>query len=160
MSSDPVDAANEPCSSDTSVSSPVTSASSSFCTARASVKSALLQRGMPTFLMLAWSNSATGLLKCPCHVAPRTRSLTVVSVIIAAPLAIFVPSACNSFTFGIVEFAKEIPYGRHRRDDVRLVSSVRDDVVRPLLEPQVLTAVIPAAVHQLDGVQRATAHPG
>ena len=39
------------------------------------------------------------------------------------------------------------------------IAAVGDYVVRPLLQPQVLTPVVPADVHQLDGVERAAAKP-
>ncbi len=52
-----------------------------------------------------------------------------------------------------------VPDGGVARDDVRLVAAVGDDVVRPVLEGKVLPAVVPADVHQLDRVERASSSP-
>ena len=46
-------------------------ASTSCCTARAMVWSLSSQAGIPTFLMLAYMASASGLLKCPGQAVPR-----------------------------------------------------------------------------------------
>ena len=70
-----------------------------------------------------------------------------------------VPDAPHPHDVVVVGFAEEIPDARRRRDDVRLIAAVGDDIVRPLLYPQVLAAVVPRDVHQLDRVERAAAAP-
>ena len=59
----------------------------------------------------------------------------------------------------VLRLAKEIPDRGTRGNDVRLVTAVRDHVVDPVLETQMLAPVIPAGVHQLDGIKRAPASP-
>jgi hypothetical protein len=45
-------------------------------------------------------------------------------------------------------------------NDVRLIATVGDDVVRSLLERQVLAPEVPADIHQFHGVERAAPPPG
>ena len=59
----------------------------------------------------------------------------------------------------VVGLAEVVPDGGVRRDDVGLIAAVGDDVVRPLLDAEVLAAEIPGDVHQLHGVERRTAAP-
>ena len=61
---------------------------------------------------------------------------------------------------GIVELAEVIPDGRFGGDYVGLVAAVDDDVMRALLEPQVLAAEFPPDVHQVRGVEGAAPLPG
>ena len=63
------------------------------------------------------------------------------------------PDACR------LDLAHEVPDGRRRRHDVRLIAAVDDDVVRALRRVQMLAAEVPRHVHELDGVQRAAAAP-
>ena len=60
----------------------------------------------------------------------------------------------------VVGLAEEVPDRRGRRDHIRLVAAVGDDVMRALLDPEVLAAVVPPNVHQLDRVERAAPVPG
>src|SRR4029077_156836 len=55
--------------------------------------------------------------------------------------------------------AEVVPDRRVRWDDVRLVAAVGDDVMRSLLQPQMLAAEVPAGCHQFDGVERRAAAP-
>ncbi len=59
-----------------------------------------------------------------------------------------------------LDLPDEVPDRRLRGDHVRLVAAVGDDVVRALKRVHVLAMVVPADVHQLDGVERAPAAPG
>ena len=59
----------------------------------------------------------------------------------------------------VVALAEEVPDAGRRRHHVRLVAAVADDVVRALLDAQVLAPEVPADVHQLDRVERAAAVP-
>ena len=59
----------------------------------------------------------------------------------------------------IRRLAEVVPDRGRARDDVGLIAAVGDDVVRALLERQVLAAEVPADVHQLHGVERAAAAP-
>ena len=98
MSSDPPPvlsaSSDRPLQVPTRVASPCSRMPSSFCTARASVWSASLHCGMPTFWMFALAASATARLKCCGQADPSTRvGSSVVSVIIAAPCAILSPIA-------------------------------------------------------------------
>ena len=65
----------------------------------------------------------------------------------------------SSLIFGYVGLAEVIPDGGRPRDDVGLVAAVGDDVVRALLERQMLATEVPADVHQLHSVERAAAAP-
>ena len=60
----------------------------------------------------------------------------------------------------VVGLAEVVPDRRVARHDVRLIAAVGDDVVRALLEAQVLAAEVPADVHQLDRVERALPRHG
>ena len=65
----------------------------------------------------------------------------------------------SSLIFGYVGLAEVVPDRGVPRHHVGLVAAVGDDVVRPVFERQVLAAIVPADVHQLDGVERAAAAP-
>src|SRR5580658_9638551 len=58
-----------------------------------------------------------------------------------------------------IELAEEIPDRCQRRDHVRLVAAIGDYVMRALIGTKLLTAEIPADVHELDGPQRVTPAP-
>src|SRR2546422_7905091 len=55
--------------------------------------------------------------------------------------------------------AEEIPARGFGWDDIGLIAAVHDDIVRALLGAKMLTAEVPADVHQLNGVERAPALP-
>ena len=61
--------------------------------------------------------------------------------------------------FRILQLAEKIPDARVGGHHVRLVATVGDDIVRTLLQAQVLAAIVPADVHQLDGIERTAAAP-
>jgi hypothetical protein len=61
--------------------------------------------------------------------------------------------------FLVAGLAEVVPDRCSRRDDVRLVPAVGDDVMRALLDAQVLAAEVPPDVHQLRGVERRSAAP-
>ena len=67
-----------------------------------------------------------------------------------------VPQLLDLVVAGLAEVVPDGGVGRH---DVRLVAAVGDDVMRALLQPQVLAAEVPADVHQLHGVERRPAAP-
>ena len=58
-----------------------------------------------------------------------------------------------------VGLAEVVPDAGVARDDVGLIAAVGDDVVRALLQAQMLAAIVPAHVHQLDGIERRSAAP-
>src|SRR5437867_4223911 len=60
----------------------------------------------------------------------------------------------------VIDFAKVVPDGRFAGNDVRLIAAIADDVMRPLLRAQMLPAIVPPNIHQLNGVKRAAASPG
>ena len=59
----------------------------------------------------------------------------------------------------VVGFAEVVPDARVGRHDVGLIAAVGDDVVRALLQAEVLAAEIPADVHQLHRVERRASAP-
>ncbi len=71
----------------------------------------------------------------------------------------FHPDVVHLLDFGIGYLAQEIPDGCRARYHVRLIASIGDHVVRPLLQPQMLASKIPADVHQLHRIERAAAAP-
>ena len=90
-------------SAPTFIDSPCSRLPSSFCSAFASVWSASLHSGIPTFWMLAQVVSATTLLKCCGQALPSTRiGCSSVLVIIAAPFAMDSPMPHSSLIFGYV----------------------------------------------------------
>ena len=60
----------------------------------------------------------------------------------------------------VVGLSEEVPDGGGRGHHVGLVAAVGDDVVRALLDAEVLAAEVPANVHQLDRVEGAAPVPG
>src|SRR5215831_2684295 len=59
-----------------------------------------------------------------------------------------------------VHLAEEIPHRSARRDDVGLIATVCDHVMRALLRSKLLAAKIPADVHQLYGAERVASRHG
>src|SRR5262245_6723478 len=59
----------------------------------------------------------------------------------------------------VIDFAKEIPHGRFRWHDVRLIAAIGNHVVRTLLRPKVLATKVPGSIHHLDCVESASAAP-
>src|SRR5881396_1554959 len=80
--------------------SPFSDAFTSCWTAFASRWSISLHEGSPTFLMLSYMTSDTGLLKWAGQAEPRIRQLTLVPVIMAAACAIVFPVSNISFIRG------------------------------------------------------------
>lgn len=75
------------------------------------------------------------------------------------PLGDLVPRRPHVLDLRVRRLAEVVPDRRGAGDDVGLVAAVGDDVVRALLERHVLAVVVPADVHQLDGVEGALAAP-
>ncbi len=137
---------SRPRSGCTFVASPISSAPSARAAAAlASVWSASLHCGRPTALMLAYIASAIGLLKCRGQAEPSTREVQVgVGHHRRAPAAIVSPMSHSSLMCVVVGLAEVVPDRGVGRHDVGLVAAVGDDVVRALLQAQVLAAEVPA----------------
>ena len=142
------------------VARPISGTFSSFCSAFASVCSASVHSGRPTFSMFACMVSATVLLKWPGQAEPRTREVHLGAGHHRGGLRHLVADVPHLLDVVVVGFAEVVPDRGVRRHDVRLIAAVGDDVVRALLNAQMLAAEIPADVHQLDGVERRASAPG
>ena len=110
--------------------------------------------------MLANIASATGLLKCCGQAAPTNPRGPRRAGHQRRALRHLVAEVPHLLDVRVVGLAEEVPDRRLRRHDVRLIAAVGDDVVRALLEAEVLAPEVPAGVHQLHGVERAAAAPG
>ena len=109
--------------------------------------------------MFSYIASATGLLKCCGQADPRTREVTVVLVIIAAPCGHGVANLAHLFDVFVIELAEVVPNTCHTRHNVRLIAAVRDHVMRSLLQSQMFAPEVPADVHQLNCIERAASLP-
>src|SRR3972149_392020 len=71
-----------------------------------------------------------------------------------------VPQVIEPFDARVLHFAEVIPHTGLGRNDVGLIASVRDHIVRTMFRPQMLPPEVPGMIHQFDGVERAAAFPG
>src|SRR2546421_3019941 len=70
-----------------------------------------------------------------------------------------VPEFIEFFDMWIVELSEVIPDGSLGRNNVRLITAVENDVVRSLLQPQMLATEFPSSVHQGNGVESTASFP-
>ena len=59
----------------------------------------------------------------------------------------------------VIELSEVVPNRCYRRYDVWLISAIGDDVMRSLRKAQVFAAEVDGRIHELNGIERATAAP-
>ena len=74
------------------------------------------------------------------------------------PCAIWLPIS-HMRLISIRRFAEVVPDRGVAWNDVRLITAVGDHVVRPLLNPEVFTSVVPTDVHQFHRIEGASSSP-